>query len=212
MNPIFIVIPTLDLEQGQRTARMAMISSGLKASLIRAEVIHDTQGVGFTKTVNRGLRNARPGEDICLLNDDIEAFQFSWLRILQRELHSRPSYGLVGPSGRSASTPRTGQPGGFGLKIVNSLPFWCTLIRAQTFKDVGLLDERLIHYSSDTWYCTLARKANWKCVWVKSVFLWHHHQGSGFKHHWRAQDRITLVKIGKERGEVFSRKVPAHNK
>lgn len=212
MNQVLIVIPTLDPQRGLRTGYLAKLSAGCDSTLVRVVVIHDKDKDGFTKTVNRGLRKRANGEDVCILNDDIDAFQFGWLRILWNLLYSQPDFGLIGPSGRSASTPKGGRLGDSGLKSLQHLPFWCVLIREAVFYHIGILDERFIHYSSDTWFCRLAIRAKWKCVWAKSVFLWHHHQGSGFQKEWRVKDRAMLVRAGRELGVAYSPKIPDHRR
>lgn len=209
MNPIFIVIPTLEPELGESTMRLAKISSGFGLLDLSGVVVHDVGQAGFTRNANKGLRQVPKGHDVCLLNDDIEAFQYPWLKILQAFLYSSPSYGLAGPSGRSASPSRGGQIGEAGTQVVSHLPFWCVLIKAQLFEQQGLLDERFIHYSSDTWYCKLATMAGWKCLWVKAVYLWHQHQGSGLQYEWRAHDREVLVKVGREHGVSYSKSIPS---
>lgn len=195
MNQTLIIIPTLELEKGVSTGRLAKLSSGYPPEQVRVGVIHDLKGQGFTKTVNHGLEAAREEEDICFLNDDVETFQFGWLRLLAEALYSQEDYGIVGPSGRSASRPKRGVPGGRGLVLVPHLPFWCVLVKKQLFAQLGPLDERFIHYSSDTWYCAKAIKAHWKCVWVKFVYLWHHHQGSGFQNQWKVHDTQVLESL-----------------
>ena len=212
MNPIIIVIPTLTLSQGQDTGRLAVLSSGLDPAMVRVFVSYDANKEGFTRTANKGLREVREGEDVCVLNDDVLKFQFGWLRILQSVLYSSSNFGIAGPSGRSASTPKSGRLGGRGILTINQLPFWCVLVRHDTLKKLPLLDERFIHYSSDTHYCMRARKLGWKCVWAQSVYLWHKHQGSGFQEEWRIHDRNVFVKAGKEIGQVISPAIPRHDK
>lgn len=199
MNRVLIIIPTLDPKKGASTGKLAKLSAGCAAELVRVRVVHDSRGLGFTKAVNHGLSIVRDDEDICFLNDDINAFQFGWLRLLSEALYSRADYGIVGPSGRSASAPKRGVLGDRGLVEVPHLPFWCVLVKKQVFEQLGLLDERFIHYSSDTWYCARAIAAHWKCVWLKSVFLWHQHQGSGYKKKWRAHDSEVLKKLRGQR-------------
>jgi len=191
VNPILIVIPTLDPEQGAGTGHRAQISAACDTRLI---VVHDRQREGFTKTVNRGLRQRQYDEDACILNDDVDVFNYGWLRALRNALDARPGLGLVGPSGDCASSTRVGKLGDTGLVKVNTLPFWCTLIRREVFNKIGYLDEAFIHYSSDTWYCIEAKRAGFGRAWLRPMYLWHQHEGSGFQGDWRKHDTQVFNK------------------
>jgi len=191
MNPVLIVIPTLDQEQGNSTGKLAQATA---ASPTRLAVVHDPRGQGFTRAVNRGMARRRHDEDVCILNDDIFGFPYSWLRILQDALYSESRLGIVGPSGRSASSPSVGRLGDTGICRVKTLPFWCALIRAEVVETLGSLDPAFIHYSSDTWCCIQAALAGWNVAWVKPAYLWHTHEGSGFRHEWREHDTRVFNK------------------
>lgn len=187
-NKITIVIPTLTLKVGQDTGEMALISSGV--ANVELIVVHDKKKEGFTKTVNRGIRDASPNSDICILNDDILEFQYGWLKILRRVLYSNKRYGLSGPSGASGAAPmNAGAPGQAGTQVVKQISFWCVLLKRQMINQIGILDEAFIHYCSDNWYCLWMRKNNWQCVWAKAVFLKHRKHGSGLQGKWRTHDR-----------------------
>ena len=199
MNPTLIVIPTLDPERGGDTGRLARITARCDC---RIEVVHDQEGDGFTKTVNRGIELRRPDEDVCLLNDDVDIFHYGWLRTLQNALYVYHDcdydYGIAGPSGESMSISCAGQLGDEGLKSVNQLPFWCVLIRGAVIDKIGLLDEAFIHYGSDGYYCRIARQNGWQCVWVKSVYLRHEHRGSALQREWRQKDLMTLKQLTRQ--------------
>ena len=190
MNDVLIVIPTLDWDRGLATFRAAIATAGI--SRVEPCVVEDWNRNGFTRTVNAGLQSAAAGEDVLILNDDIECFPLGWLASLQTVLHSASDIGIVAPSGKSLSTPNNGRPGEGGLVEVNSVPFWCALIRAELRAGAPFLDPDFWHYSSDTWYCWLARWAGWRLVWVRSVYLWHEHQASGHQAKWRELDLQTL--------------------
>lgn len=185
MNSVLIVIPTLDPARGESTGQLAVVTAGIETRVV---VVHDEKRQGFTRTVNEGIRQRRPDEDICLLNDDVTVFHYGWLRILQTALYSASRYGLAGPTGRSKSSTARAQLGDWGLMEVKMLPFWCVLIKCVVVDKLGGLDEEFIHYSSDTLYCSHARRAGWRCVWAKSVFLHHAFEASGFQTEWREHD------------------------
>jgi GT2 family glycosyltransferase len=185
MNPVAIIIPTLSAAIARDTGRLALASAGCEATLI----ISDGPKRGFSKTVNDGVKRAPKDADICLLNDDIHWFPHGWLETLRRALCSGRRYGIVGPSGNSSTAPmRDGRLGQRGLEVVSHVPFWCALIRRQLIDKIGMLDEAFIHYASDNWYCDTAKRAGWKCVWCKDVYLGHKQHGSGLIEAWKIHD------------------------
>jgi len=187
MRPVDIVIPTLTRKTGISIGNLAIACSGHPD--VRLIVIEDSERKGFTNTVNRGMRKARSKSDICLLNDDVLKYQFSWLVILQNKLHSSKMFGIAGPSGPSGTKPLcTGRIGDTGCKSVHHIPFWCVLIKRSTFKLLGLLDKRYIHYASDNQYCDDVRRKGLLNIWVKDVYLWHRKHGSGLRKKWADHD------------------------
>ena len=100
------------------------------------------------------------------MNDDISGFPYGWLAALQHGLYARSRYGIAGPSGKSSTRPACdGQPGMSGLQTVQQLSFWCVLVKRAMIDDIGLLDERFIHYGSDNEYC---HRARWASVWSRA--------------------------------------------
>jgi len=193
-RPISIVIPTLKREKGADTGNQAIISAGCQVP-VELIVSLDKEKQGFSRTVNAGIKRADPESDICILNDDVTSFQFGWLEQLRRGLYVDSRYGLSGPSGKSAAAPmNTGVPGMRGLQVVDQISFWCVLLKREMIKDLGVLDEAFIHYCSDNWYCHVMSRSNWKCVWVKSVYLEHAHRGSGMQSKWRKHDRALFFR------------------
>ena len=191
MNDIAIVIPTLDAEQAIDTGALALLHAGVDAKLI---VVSGPER-GFTKTVNDGLRQTTT-EDVCILNDDVTWFQPNWLAALQRALYSQPDYGIVGPSGKSAGASRYGKLGQEGVESVSHLSFWCVLLRRQMIDAIGHLDERYIHYASDTEYCIRAKRCGWQTAWVKAVWLEHEHHGSKIRKDWKQHDMREFKRAG----------------
>lgn len=188
MNGIAVIIPTLSKQRGKITGTMAMAAKGhCEAALI---ISHDPERTGFSKTCNRGIRQAHEQADICLLNDDITWFQHGWLATLQRALYQNSNYALAGPSGKSATNPmKMGKLGMCGIRVINHLPFWCVLIKRSVVSRLGLLDEAFIHYASDSWYCDQVKRAGLKSIWVRDVYLEHRKHGSNLISKWRKRDQ-----------------------
>lgn len=183
-------MPTVKPKLAERTVRLAQLSAGCDCEAV---IVHDKRGQGFSKTVNQGWRVARG--DAMILNDDIEWFEYGWLRILATALYSDPAFGIAGPSGKSSTKPMCyGWPGQHGIEIVDHLPFWCALVRRAVVDAIGYLDEAFIHYGSDNYYCRQAAAAGWRSVWVRDVFLKHTHHGSGLITHWKEHDDLVWAK------------------
>ncbi len=199
MKGITIVIPTLQRKKGEATGKLALKTAGCSVP-VKVIVSVDKHRQGFTKTANAGMRRVEPGNDICLLNDDVSEFPYSWLEILRKVLYSNKRYGLACPSGASAASPmNSGRPGMSGTAVVSQASFWCVLLRAQMIQQLGLLDESMIHYCSDNWYCYRMGRKGWKCVWAKAVYLKHQKHGSKIQAKWRDSDRrIYFRKRGKK--------------
>jgi len=194
MNPILVVIPTLNKTKGEDVGKLALATAGCSVP-VRIVVIHDTKKEGFTKVANKGLHASRNNEDVLLLNDDVSGFQFGWLETLRRVLYLKPKYGIVGPSGKCAAAPmKDGRPGQQGTQVVNQISFWCVLMKRAMLNELGYLDEAFIHYCSDNYYCFMMRRKGWRCVWAKAVYLQHAKGESGFQKKWRDLDRKIYFK------------------
>lgn len=200
-RPIDIIIPTLKRSKAEYTYELAIKSDGTLLGLpfVKPIIVVDEDRSGFTSTVNEGIEESRSNSDICLLNDDVYRFQFGWLALLHRALHTHKRLGIVGSSGKCASVQGKGdlQANDFGLKLVNNVSFWATLIKREVIDDIGPLDSRFIHYASDVYYCYCARQSGWKVGWYKSVYLWHQHHGSGLQSKWKTHDQRLYRKLTK---------------
>lgn len=192
-HSIAIVIPTLDQAKGELAGALALASAGCEARII----VVSGEPRGFTKTVNEGIAQTTT-EDICVLNDDIKKFQPNWLLDLSKGLYSNPYYGIIGPGGKSATAPAShGRPGMKGYEECEQVSYWCVLLKREMLDKLGVLDERFIHYCSDNEYNIRARKAGWRVVWDRSVYLEHEHHGSGLRREWLKLDQETFRKVSK---------------
>jgi len=184
-QPVAIIIPTLDQAKGEKTAKRALAAAGCDARVI----IVSGSARGFTKTVNEGLKQTTD-EDICLLNDDIIKFPQNWLSDMLGGLYSDERNGILGPSGKSGTAPASsGRPGMKGMRVCNQISYWCVVLRREMLDEIGYLDERYIHYCSDNEYNIRAKKAGWRCVWLRSVYIDHEHHGSGIRKEWALHDQ-----------------------
>lgn len=88
--------------------------------------IYHPQRVGFARAVNLGVSLAQ-GEYIILLNNDAILLGPQWIDLLEQPFKLDSKCGITGP----AAAPRGGH-----IWIV----FFCAMIRASLFREVGLLD------------------------------------------------------------------------
>jgi GT2 family glycosyltransferase len=75
-----------------------------------------------------------------------------------------------------------------GVEAVTHLNFSCTLIKAALFDQLGLFDERYVHYGGDYAWLHEAQAAGWDAVWVRDVYAWHEWTGNRFPE-WIQADR-----------------------
>lgn len=195
---IAIVIPTLDAERGKAAGLRAQCTAGCESRLI---VVGGSKR-GFTKTVNDGLRQLKPDEDVCILNDDVANFDQDWLAEMHRELYAHPRNAIVGLAGKKKTGPLCySKPDDCGVEEVRVLAFWCVVIRREALDQIGLLDERYIHYRSDSDWCRRAREAGWRRIWMRDVYVKHKKHGSGvFAKWWRHDDSLYKEQWGNDRG------------
>lgn len=177
-----VVIPAVEPEVAHETARVAMQTAGLDASV---HVTHDENMDGFTKTVNRGLRTTTG--DVLLMNDDIEPLTDGWLRKLVNVMEHKRKHGIkcgfVGPSGPCRTHPisegrRAWVEGPYRPAVqVSHHPYFCTLIARDCLDEIGLLDERLIFYDSDVLHQWKAHRHGWQSWWTPMVYVDHRISG-----------------------------------
>ncbi len=162
-------------------------------------VIRNDRNLGYVRGNNVGIREADPGSDIVLLNNDLEFFQEDWLSRMRACAHSSPVIGVVGcrltrPDGSllhagTFMVPETmwGQQIGSGerdigqytsSREVEGVVFACALLKREAIAAIGALSEDFESYFEDTDYCLRARRAGFKVVVCGGVTLVHDEHGS----------------------------------
>ena len=89
------------------------------------------EGIGYTKATNEGIKVAK-GEFIVLLNNDtvlLEQQKSTWLDLLVAPFED-PKVAITGPMQNFCDTA-----------LRDFLIFFCVMIRASVFKEIGILDE-----------------------------------------------------------------------
>jgi GT2 family glycosyltransferase len=201
MSAIVIIIPTWNnLELLMRTVqscltytwgvqiRFVIIDNGstdetpqflisLKNAGVDITIITNEQNVGFVKATNQGLREAKPGEIICLANDDIQIVDPCTFGRMARDLEEDSSVGMVVPtsdyvmhlqkSELSTQIPKTKHETGVVV-------YFCGMWRYDVFERVGFLDERFgIGGNDDLDLSIRIKEMGYKLLIDRNVFVRH---------------------------------------
>lgn len=161
----------------------------------KIKLIKNPENLGFSKANNLAIRTVPEGDDVVLLNNDMEIHQADWLYRLQRCAYQSPDIGLVGcrlVSGNGllmhAGTYMPletlwGQQIGGGEKDINQYPFnrevegvvfACVYLKRAVLREVGLLDEDYFAYFEDTDYCFRAKEKGFRVFYCGEVNLVHY--------------------------------------
>jgi len=172
---ITIVMPTLNLDRGAKTMKLARSTAGVETVGV---LLVDFKMRGAVKLNNALFKAALHLQTpfICYLNDDTIPSQRDWLKLLVQGLTMNAKYGMACPSGECSTTPqRSGQPGDpFEVHLVKGpLAWFCAVVRRQVFVDTGLFDEDFIHYGDESDFVQRAQRKGWAQIWVKGVYIKH---------------------------------------
>ncbi len=167
----------------------------------RITLLRNEANLGFTKSVNRGMR-LHPGRDVLLLNSDT-VVHGDWLDRLHRAAYSGPRVATANPltnASHIGSYPYTRVDGevrfeisdarldalaatvnrGRHVRVQNTVGF-CLYIRRQCLDDIGYFDDHHFPrgYGEETDFCYRAVKAGWQHVVTGDVFV-RHWEGQSF--------------------------------
>lgn len=143
--------------------------------------------LGFAAAVNLGVRSARPGADVLLLNPDARV-DLAGVRTLHRALRADAGLAAVGPAqvdddGAPARvrwpfpTPAAAWRQAAGLGVPETADGFVIgsvlLLRAEALAAVGGFDERFFLYSEETDWQRRAHDAGWRSAVVEDVLAGH---------------------------------------
>ena len=184
-----------------------------KEKNIRLET-YNNEPFNFSKLINLGVSQAK-GENICLLNDDMEIISEDWIEELISWL-SVPAVGAIGA--RLLFPDKTVQHAGISIGIngvvdhlekgnlredagdfarilyprqLSAITGGCMAFRKTVFLEIGGLDEKFAEAFNDVDFCIRLQKANFKIVWNPFAELIHHESVSVEKPYVRAR-RLTF--------------------
>ena len=164
----------------------------------QAQIIQNTQNLGFARGNNQGLR-ASQGHYVLLLNSDTQASS-SALEALLDFMDHHPEAGACGPR---LLKPEGGiQPFAFGedptpgyllrrafnrllfqrplhdwntdrVQVVGFIAGTCLLVRRTAIQQAGLLDEGFFMYFEDNDWCRRFREHGWKIYYCPQAAILH---------------------------------------
>ena len=196
-----IIMPTLSVIDSADTIRQARNAAGVECAAL---VASDHTARGAVVVGNVMIRAALDwgAKWICYLNDDTEQFPQGWLKRLIEAVESRSDYGIAVPGCPCRTKPQNqGKPGLPAALIELDRPAaWVVaVLKAEMIRDVGWLEERLIHYADDSDYEMRMRERGWLSVYVQDVYI-HHRRlpGEQVRSPWWAHDKgVFKSKWGK---------------
>ncbi len=199
------------------------------AAFPRARLLALPGNLGFVRGNNAGIAAAPPGNDVVLLNNDLEFPRRDWLQRLRAAAHSAADVGVVGcrqvlSDGRllHAGTyilPDTmwGQQIGAlehdvgqftGRREVEGITFAVAYLKRAVIAAIGGLAEDFQSYFEDTDYCLRARQAGFRTLFAGDSQVVHDEHGSTAgddSGRTALFERSRAVFRGKWQGELESR-------
>lgn len=206
------------LAQTLRDIEIIVVDNGSEdgsADMLRADfpairLIRNPENRGFCAGNNQGIAEAR-GRYIALLNNDAEADPL-WLQELVSLLESDPAIGmcaskilfhdardridktghLIYPDGqnrgRGCGELDRGQ---YAAREEALFPDGCAAIyRRRLFETAGGFDEDFFAYADDAELGLRARLAGWRCLYVPTAVVYHHHSSTLGRF---SEERLVLV-------------------
>ena len=149
----------------------------LKQKGVPLTILSQDENLGFIKATNLGMREAKPGEIICLANDDIQFTDPTTLARLADDL-ADPKAGMVVPVSDyvmhlqkldlSWQIPKVKHETG-------AVVYFCGLWRYETYQEIGGLDERFgIGGCDDLDLSIRLKEAGYKLLIDRTVFVKHY--------------------------------------
>lgn len=188
-------------------------------------IIHNEKNLGFTKTVNKGIKLAE-NDDIVLLNSDARVTP-RWLEGMQRALATDSRIATVTPMSDRAgafSAPNIGNENDLPLGVIEikyalafrrrarglypSVPTgngFCMYIRRACMNEVGILDEEAFPrgYGEENDFCMRARSQGWRHVVDDRTYVFHDRSKSF------AEEKNHLIEAGRK---VIDERYPDYKK
>lgn len=189
------------VDNGSREAQTLAYLEAIGSMDARCRVVRDPQPFNFSRLVNAGAR-AASGSLLCLLNNDIEVCDGSWLSELVAHAaqddvgavgamlyypddtiqHGGVILGIGGVAGHIHHRSPRGSTGYMGRAAVShelsAVTGACLLVKASAFMEVGGFDEELAVAFNDIDFCLKLLDAGYRNIWTPHAELYHHESAS----------------------------------
>lgn len=190
-----VQILIVDDNSSEGSFESRIIKSGIEVDGRRVGILRNSENLGFTKTINRGMTHVAP-HDVVILNSDTVVTE-GWLENLTQAAYSKPNIATVTPftnNGTICSLPvflkDNALPRNISIddfaKVVGAcsgqlypeLPTcvgFCTYIRRTALEVVGRFDENAFPrgYGEENDFSCRARKAGFIDVLADDTFVYH---------------------------------------
>lgn len=164
-------------------------------------VINDNNLFNYSRINNLGFSHAS-GDQICLMNNDIEIVSSDWMEEMlsfsqsndvgcvgarlwypdDTLQHGGVIIGLGGIAGHSHKYLEKGAVGYFGRaalpQALSAVTAACLMVKASIFREVNGLDEGLSVAFNDVDFCLRVREAGYRNVWTPYAEMYHHESAS----------------------------------
>ncbi len=146
----------------------------------------------FTHTINYGLRRVlQQGDELVMIIHPDVTLEPTTIEQMVAFMGKRPTCGIATPLMQLSSLPEGQAMGGgldtfpYGSQRISDIKelshnqkihwaaFTCVLLRTETIRQIGLLDENMAMICSDSDYCFTARTRGWKIWRVGKARAWH---------------------------------------
>lgn len=151
------------------------------------KIIKNQQNLGFAKAINQALKQASK-DYVFITNDDI-VFEKDSLKNLILYSQNNPQSGILGgliyKKGTKGEISSAGNelnhltgniyssPSPDKIKEPGWIQGCAMLVKRDVIKKIGLLDDKFTYSFEDVDYCTRAKRAGFKIVYIPSAVFWH---------------------------------------
>ena len=143
-------------------------------------LIENKDNLGYSRGVNMGIRAAKEGADLVLLNNDVELIESDWLSRISEIAVANKNVGILGVKilrddgtlqhcgaflpidtywGQQIAAGEFDIGQYSGLVECESVVFACAYIKRSVINSIGLLSEDFFAYFEDTDFCLRARRS-----------------------------------------------------
>jgi len=159
-----------------------------RGAIEEVRILQNADNLGFSRGMNRGLRESS-APYVCLLNNDIVVAPH-WLSRLIEVAEAHQDIGVLNPSSNTFGEhiPKNESIGSFAERLegrrgefveLGSCIGFCFLVTRATIERVGILEEELgPFFYEDEDYCLRASAAGFRCVMVPAAYAFHHEHHS----------------------------------